>query len=160
MIPLVAAGAVSLVSSIASTWKAHAESAAAAKAAKGADFQKTLSTAAAQATAATEQQKAQALPADLQTVAQQLLQVPDVQSMARGNPGAGVSLQFTASGDLFASQAGGLRRITVTPQVQQELQQLNGTMRSAAAGANGGVAHVTGEIASGHVPVQMNLAAV
>ena len=161
MIPLIAAGAISLVSNVADAWKAHAESLAAAKAAKSADFTQSLKAATAQSAAAIEQQKELALPGDLQSVTGQILQSPDVQSMARANPTATVNLQFNSNGDLFASQtSGGVRRITVSPDLRQQLQQLNGTLLSPGATAYSGVAHVSGQIGSSHLPVQVNLAAV
>jgi hypothetical protein len=42
--------------------------------------------------------------------------------------------------------------------VRQQLQQLNATMRGP--GAGGTIAHINGEIASIHLPVQVNLSAV
>ena len=161
MIPLIAAGAVSLASDVIGAWKAHAENAAATQAANSASFQESLKTAATQLAGAAQQQKEQALPGDLQSVTRQIMQSPDVQSIARGNTSASVNLQFNANGDLFASQpGGGLRRIVVGPEVRQQLQQLNDTMRHSAAGSYSGVARIDAEIASSHLPVQVNLAAV
>jgi len=172
MIPLIVAGAVSLVSNVADAWKAHAESVAAAKAAnpatgangtdaaKGAGFQQSLKNAAAQL-AATEEQKEKALPADIQSVTGQIFQSSNVQSMARTSPSGTVNLQFNSSGDLFASQTNGaMRRIAVSPDLRQQLQQLNGTLLSPGAAAYHGVAHANARITSRQLPVQVNLAAV
>jgi len=161
MIPLIAAGAVSLASNVIDAWKAHAETTANAQAAKNADFQKSLKTAAAELSAATEKQKQQALPADLQSVTQQITQAPDFQSLARSSSTGSVNLQFNSNGDLFASQpGGGMRRIVVGTNVQQQLQQLNGTLRNSTAGGHPGRAQVETELASSHLPVQVNLSAV
>ena len=161
MIPLLVAGAVSLTSDIVDAWKAHAATTAVAQAAKGADFQNTLKAAATQATAAAALQQQQAIPSEVQSVTRQILQSPDVQSMARTNPSASVSVQFNSNGDLFASQpGGGLRRIMVGPDVQQELQQLNGALRSPAAAAYRGVVQSNGTVSGSHLPVTVSLAAV
>jgi hypothetical protein len=161
MIPLIVSGAVSLASDAISAWKAHVENTEISKAANSADFQQALKTAATQLATTATQQKEQALPGELQSATQQILLSPEVQSMARANPSGSVSLQFNSNGDLFASQVGGgLRRITVGPDVQQQLQELNETMRSPGAGPNAGAAHFSAEIASSHLPVQVNLTAI
>jgi hypothetical protein len=168
MIPLIVAGAVSLASNVVDAWKAHADTTAATKAAKTADFQQALkiastqsATASAQLAAASAQQQQQALPANIQSVTGQILQSPDIQSMARANPSATVNLQFNANGDLFATQtSGAMRRIAVTPDLRQQLQQLNSALRSPAAASYSGAAHVSAQITSRQLPVQVNLAAV
>ena len=160
MIPLIAAGAVSIATDVVGAWKAHAETAAMTQAAKSADFQASLKTAATKLAAAAELKKQQSLPADLKAVTQEILQAPDVQSMAHASPSATVNLSFDANGNLYAPQTGGgVRQIMVGPDVRQQLQQLNATMHSAGAGPNAGTAHVNAEIASIHLPVQVNLAA-
>jgi len=161
MIPLIIPGAISIASDVIDAWKAHSQNVAAAKAVNSADFQQSLKTAATQLAANAMQQSQAAIPGEVQTTAKELLQAPGVQSMARTSPYGSVNLEFNSSGDVFASQANGaMRRIMVSPEVQQQLQQLNAAMRSSAAGAYGSVAHVSGQIASNHMPVQMNLAAV
>ena len=171
MIPLIAAGAVSIAGNIVDAWKAHAQNVAATKAEQTASFQDSLKAAATnavsaaqQAAAAAQQQSAQALPGTLQSVEQQILQSPDVQSLAHLSPNSTLSLQFNANGDLFSAQpGGGLRPVTIGQDVRQQLQQLNGTMRSPAAGAAGvvgGVARFNTQIASSRQSVQVSLAAV
>jgi len=161
MIPLLVAGAVSLTSNVIDAWKTHAANVATAEAAKGADFQKTMKAAAAEASAATERQQQAAIPGEVQSVTRQILDSPDVRSMARSNPSASVNVQFNSNGDLYASQpGGGLRRITVSADVQQQLQQLNSALRDPAAAAYKGVAQSSGEIAGSHLPVTVRLVAV
>jgi len=161
MIPLIVSGAVALASDAIDAWKTHAENTAVAKAANSVDFQEALKTAAAKAAAAAQQQKLQAMPADLKTVTQEILAAPDVRSMAHSSATASVNLQFNANGDLFAPQTGGgLREIMVGPDIRQQLQQLNATMKSPGAGLIASTAHVNAEISSIQMPVQVNLAAV
>ena len=157
MIPLLVAGAVSLTSNVIDAWKAHAANTSMAEAAKGADFQKTMKAAA----AAAEHQQQMAILGEVQSVTRQLLESPDVRSMARINPSASVNVQFNSNGDLYASQpGGGLRRIAVSADVQQQLQQLNGALRDPAAAAYKGVVQSSGEIAGSHLPVTVSLTAV
>jgi hypothetical protein len=149
MFPLIIPAAVSLAN------------VAITKAVSGADFQQSLNTAAARAVTAAQEQQAAAMPGQIHTVAQQILQAPDVQSMARTSPSASVNLQFNSSGALFATQAGGgVRQLAISPEVRQELQQLNNVMRHSAVGAYGSTAQVAGQIGSSQVPVQVTLAAV
>jgi hypothetical protein len=164
MIPLLVTGAVSLASNVIEAWKAHAEQTALTKAINGPDFQASLKAATTQATAATaaaEKQKEVALPGDIQSVTRQILQSPDVQSIARANASS-VNLEFNSNGDLFAAQPGGaLRRIVVSPEVRQQLQALNGTLRQQPASAgNAGMAKVEGEAGGGRLAVQVKLTAV
>ena len=157
MIPLIVSGAIGLASDAISAYQAHAQSVAVSQAANSADFQASLKTAATKLATAAELQKEKALPADLQAVTQQILQSPDIQSMAHANPSATVNLEFNSNGDLFASQpGGGTRQLVVGPDVRQQLQQLDATMRTSGAGT----AHLSEEIASVRLPVQVNLAAV
>jgi hypothetical protein len=157
MIPLIVSGAIGLASDAIQAYQAHSQSVAIAKEVNSADFQASLKAADAKAAAATEQQKQQALPADLQAVTQQILQSPDIQSMAHANPSATVNLQFNSNGDLFASQpGGGTRQLVVGPDIRQQLQGLDATMRT----SGNSTAHLNEEIASVHLPVQVNLAAV
>jgi len=157
MIPLIVSGAVSLASDAISAYQAHSQSVAVTQAANSADFQASLKAAATKLAAAAELQKEKALPADLQAVTQQILQSPDIQSMAHANPSATVNLQFNSNGDLFASQpGGGMRELVVGPDIRQQLQQINATMRNSGTGA----AHLNEEISSVHLPIQVNLAAV
>ena len=159
MIPLIVAGAVSLTSSVVDAWKAHSENMAATKAAKTADFLSTLKTATTQAVAPTELQKQQALQGGLQTVTQQILQSPDVQSLAQTGSTASVNLQFNSNGDVFASQPGGsVRQISVAPDVRQQLQQLNGAMHQTPGFP--AATQFTAQLGSNHLPVQVSLAAV
>jgi cell division protein FtsX len=161
MIPLIVSGAVSLASDVVDAWKTHAANTAAAKAANSPEFQEALKTAAAKAAAATQQQKLQAMPTDINTVTQEILAAPDVRSMAHSSPTASVNLQFNANGDLFTPQTnGGMRQIMVGPDVRQQLQQLNATMKSPGTGLIASTAHVNAEISSIRMPVQVNLAAV
>jgi hypothetical protein len=156
MIPLLVTGAISLATNAISAYQAHAQGVAESQAANSADFQASLKAAATKLAVAAQQQKEKALPADLQSVTQQILQSPDIQSMAHSNPSATVNLQFNSSGDLYASQpGGGLRQLLVSPDVRQQLQQLDATMHTAGTTT----AHLSEEIASVRLPVQVNLAA-
>jgi hypothetical protein len=161
MIPLLITGAVSLAGDVVQAWKTHSDNLALSKAVNGADFQQSLNTAATKAVAAAQQQQAAAMPGEIHSVAQQILQSPQMQSMAHASPSASINLQFNSSGALFATQAGGgVRQIAVNPEVQQELQQLNSAMRRSSAGAYSGATQVAGQVGAGHVPVMVNLAAV
>lgn len=157
MIPLIVSGAIGLASDAINAYQAHSQSVAIEKAANSAEFQASLKAATTKLAAATEQQKQQALPADLQAVTQQILQSPDIQSMAHANPSASVNLQFNSNGDLFASQpGGGTRQLVVGSDIRQQLQGLDATMRASGAGT----AHLSEEIASVHLPIQVNLSAM
>jgi hypothetical protein len=157
MIPLLVTGAIGLASDAISAYQAHSQSVAITQAANSADFQASLKAAATKLATAAEAQKEKALPADLQAVTQQILQSPDIESMAHANPSATVNLQFNSNGDLYVSQpGGGMRQMMVGPDVRQQLQQLDATMHTAGIPS----AQVNGEIASARLPVQVNLAAV
>jgi hypothetical protein len=159
MIPLIASGAAYLASDVIDAWKTHAESAAASKAVNSADFQEALKAAATKISAAAQVQKQRALPGDLKAATEEILQSPDIQSMAHSNPSATINLDFNSKGELFAPQPnGGVLEIMVGPDLRQQLQQLNVTMLTPGAGT--GTAHLNAEINSIHLPVQVNLSAV
>jgi hypothetical protein len=157
MIPLIVSGAIGLATDAIHAYQAHSQNVAIEKAANSAEFQASLKAATTKITAAAEQQKQQALPADLQAVTQEILQSPDIQSMAHSNLSAAVNLQFNSNGDLFASQPGTrTRQLVVGPDIRQQLQDLDATMRTSGTST----AHLSEQIASMHMPVQVNLAAV
>jgi hypothetical protein len=158
MIPLIAAGAVSLANNVVEAWKNHADNVAAAKAAtqvtNSASFQDALKTAATQAITTAQQQSAQALPGQVQSVTQQALQNPALQSMARTAPGGAIKLQFNANGDLSAVQPNGtLSGVNVSQDVRQQLQQINSALK-----ASGNAAQVSTSLAGS--PVHVTLTAV
>ena len=160
MIPLIVTGAVSLASDVVEAWKEHTATAAVNQAANSADFQASLKDAATKIAATAEQQQVAAAPGELKAVAEQILQGPQVQSMARISPNGAVSLQFDSSGNVTASTTGGKpRQILVGADARQQLQQLNALMRNPQAGL-GSTAVMTGEIASAHLPIQVSISAV
>jgi predicted membrane-bound mannosyltransferase len=160
MIPLLIPAAVGLASDVVDAWKQHAANTAAAQTVNGPAFQQALKTATAQAAAMQQQAVTQALPGELQSVTQQLLKTPDVQSIARSGTSGSVNLQFDGSGNVSATQVGGgSRSIVVSADLKAQLQQLNSEMHSAAGAAYHGVAHMSAKIASNNMPVQLNLMA-
>jgi hypothetical protein len=173
MIPLLVTGAVSLAGNLIDAWKARSDTTAATQAIQSADFQQSLNAAVKQATATDEAQKQQALPGELQSVTTEILNSPDVRSMARYSSTSSLNLNFNSNGDVFATTSTGkLRQIMVNTDIRQQLQQINSTMQTMSSTArpasNGSMgtaaaartAHMNGEIASLKLPVELNLTAI